>query len=118
MVEVFYDTEPEAIYIYRRPDGFCRVYLRKNIHMIEEPIESEEPSEYPLISYRWAADENQMSGYNLTEAEISENFDKFWNSIEQAALSESDRLTNAEVSLSEIDNAICEMYDLIMEAGE
>ena len=85
--------------------------------MIEELVENEETSEYPVVSYRWEAEENQMSGYGFNQEDISENFDKYWNSIEQASKSETERLSDAEISLSEIDNAICEIYELVMEAS-
>ena len=93
--------KPERIEVRQRPDGLADCFIRRNIHRVTDDDENES----------WEADEVQFTG-TYTLAMVEENEDALWRMFNPAPLGE--RIATAEGIQAAQDDAIIELYELVM----
>ena len=93
--------KPDRIEVRQRPDGLADCFIRRNIHQVTDGdgVKS------------WEADEVQFTG-TYTLAMVQDNEDALWRMFNPTPLNE--RIATAEGIQAAQDDAIIELYELVM----
>ena len=95
--------KPDRIEVRQRPDGLADCFIRRNIKKITDAEGNE----------AWEADEVQFTG-SYTLAMVEENEDELWRIFNPTPIGE--RIATAEAIQAEQDDAIIELYELVIGA--
>lgn len=95
--------KPDRIEVRQRPDGLADCFIRRNIKKITDAEGNE----------AWEADEVQFTG-NYTLSMVEENEDELWRIFNPTPIGE--RIATAEAIQAEQDDAIIELYELVIGA--
>lgn len=104
MREVWGSEELARVVLRQLPDGTEIAYLRRDIARVEGED-----------GVQWRADEAVVKT-DLPLEEVEASFDALWAQAEHESMTQAQRIAGLEEAQSSTDDAICELYEMMIGA--